>query len=290
MKRFIAVTLSVLTILSSTAFAADSTRFVYNGKEVSIAATAIFKDGYTYLPAKQVFEAAGMRVIEKSSNNSLTAEAKGKPGYVSVWIGKTSGRMNGTNIQLGKAPFVENGATYVSSKFIEEQLGVKVSYDSSKNTIYINSVGEGKITSTVGKYTTTAKTSTSAGSTSGSGSTTSASTSSYKVYSGFKYIPDFASVTGVKAPINGDGLGSIIGNNVYTSIIKGNSIAGIKYEYYDVDANDFNAYISALKNAGFTVNGSGTSYSFEKNGEKGSIGADTSMFTGNFIRIMAYYK
>lgn len=216
MKRFIAVTLSVLTILSSTTFAADSTRFVYNGKEASISAAAIFKDGYTYLPAKQVFEAAGMKVIEKSSNNSLTAEAKGKSGYVSVWVGKTSGRMNGTNIHLGKAPFKENGVTYVSSKFIEEQLGVKVSYQQDKNTIYINSVGEGKITSTayLNKNKSANKsTKKSAGKTVSNTGTT-----------------DFTAVTGIKP--------------------SGQTLFGV--EYSNVSKADLDKYIAKLISCGYT--------------------------------------
>lgn len=289
MKRFAAVTLSVLTILSSTAFAADSTRFVYNGNETNISADAIFRDGYTYLPAAQVFSAAGMKVIEKTSNNSLTAEAKGKPGYVSVWIGKTKGRMNGTDIQLGKAPFVENGVTYVSSKFIEEQLGVKVNYDASKNTIYINTAGEGKITSTAGKYT--AKSS-SSGSSSASGSKAASSTStgSYKIYSGFDYVPDFSSITGAEEPIDGDkAIFGLNGNNSYSRIVRGNNIVGMKYEYYNVSTDDFNKYVSALKNAGFSVQGSGSNYSFSKGGEEGSVNIHTTLIGGMCVQIIAYY-
>ncbi len=186
MKRFIAVTLSVLTILSTVSVsAADSTRYVYNGNETTASAAVIIKDGYTYLPASQIFKACGMKVIEKTSNNSITAEAKGKPGYVSIWLNKTKGRMNGTNIHLGKAPFKENGVVYVSSKFIEEQLGVKVNYEQSKNTIYINKTGEGKITSTANLNN--------------KAQNTNKSTPVTNSTSSGKNIPDFTAVTGIKS-------------------------------------------------------------------------------------------
>ncbi len=291
MKKFIALSMSVLMLLGSMpAFAAENTRMVYNNNEVSIDGDVIIKDGYTFLPAASTFKAAGMRVIEKSSNDSLTAEARNQPGYVSVWVNSKKGRMNGQNIQLGIAPFRENGVTYVSSKFIEEQCGVKVSYDSSKNTIYINSSGEGKITSTVGQVTTqtTSKTSTTSNS---SSSSTKASTGT-SVYSGFKYLPNFASVANVKAPIDGDtailGLGN---NNVYTRIFANGNIVGYKYEYYDATENDYNNYITALKNAGFTLkavtvlNVSG--YSFSKGSEKGTINSHKTLLGGPCVQIEA---
>lgn len=210
MKRFIAVTLSVLTMLSTIpAYAGNSTRYVYNGKETSVSASVIIKDGYRYLPAAQIFEACGMKVIKKTSNNSITAEAKGKPGYVSIFVGKTTGRMNGTNIHLAKAPFEENGVVYVSSKFIEEQLGVKVSYDQSKGTVYLDQAGEGKITSTAylnnkAKNNTSKNTSNSSAKSSGSNYSSS-------------NIPDFTAVTGIKS----SGSNAIYGTE-YSNVSKAN--------------------------------------------------------------------
>ncbi len=221
MKRLIALFMFVLMLLGSIpAFGATNTRMVYNNKEVSTYVGVIFRDGYTFLPAAFTFKAAGMKVTENTSNNSLTAESTTKSGYVSIWVNSKKGVMNGQTIQLGIAPFRENGVIYVSSKFIEEQCGVKVSYDSSKNTIYINSTGEGKITSTVGQ----AKSSTTAAS--------SYSTSSKGVYANTYYIPDFGAVTGCKATATG----------------RANS-----YNYNSSNAAALNKYKTALANAGFSL-------------------------------------
>lgn len=220
MKRFLALLLTSVTLCTTCAFGADTTRFVCNGKEAAVSAAAIFKDGYTYLPVAQVCKALGYHVIEKSSNNSVTAEVRGKSGYFSVFLGKQTGRMNGQNIHLAKAPFSENGIVYVSSKLVEEQLGVKVNYDSSKNTIYINSAGEGKITSTVGKAPV-AKTNTSVKSTTLS--------SNYKKYQNATYTPDFTAVTGITCTIQDKN----------------------QYHYDNATQSDMNKYINCLESNGF---------------------------------------
>lgn len=224
MKRFLALLLTSVTLCTTCAFGADTTRFVCNGKEAAVSAAAIFKDGYTYLPVAQVCKALGYHVIEKSSNNSVTAEVRGKSGYFSVFLGKQTGRMNGQNIHLAKAPFSENGIVYVSSKLVEEQLGVKVNYDSSKNTIYINSAGEGKITSTVGKVAVKSTVSTS------NKISTGSSTSSTKTAPTNTSL-SFTAVTGIKAS----------GTTPYGT------------EYVNVSESKLTTYINKLISNGYTL-------------------------------------
>lgn len=238
MKRFIAVTLSVLTMLSTIpAYAGNSTRYVYNGKETSVSASVVIKDGYRYLPAAQIFEACGMKVIKKTSNNSITAEAKGKPGYVSIFVGKTTGRMNGTNIHLAKAPFEENGVVYVSSKFIEGQLGVKVSYDQSKGTVYLDQAGEGKITSTA-YLNNKAKNNTSKSTSSSNKSTSTAVNSSIDFgaitgrtctsHSNNKYVYEGATSADVRKYIN-----TLVGNG-YTYTHRGGGQLFVASDIYEL--------------------------------------------------------
>ena len=113
MKRFLAVLLASTTLLSTSVFAGDM-RYVCNNDEAEVTADAIFKDGVVYLPVAQVCKVLGYKVIEKDSNNSVTAEVKTKPGYFSVFLGKSKGRMNGQDIRLSKTPFKENGVICVA--------------------------------------------------------------------------------------------------------------------------------------------------------------------------------
>jgi hypothetical protein len=304
MKRFLALLLVSTTLLSTCAFGAETTRYVCNGAETTVASTAVFKDGYTYLPIAQVGKALGYYVVEKSENNSVTVMPRGKAGYVSVFLGKQTGRMNGQNITLGKAPFSDNGVIYVSSKLIEEQLGVKVGYDSSKNTVYITASGEGKITSTVGKApVATASKSTASTST----ANTTATSSGAKIYSGFKYTPDFAAVTGCNPTVDsttaylgvstwGRDASSVykeIGSkNVHTVLTssKTNRPVGMQFDYTDAKSSDVTKYISALKSAGFTVADAGNGMTkFEKNGEKGVIAPMNGLADSKGYAVEVYY-
>ncbi len=165
MKKLLSLLLSAVIISASVTAvsAADKTRYVFNGNEANISSDAIFKDGKIFVPAAEVFKLTKVKVIEKSSNNSITIEALGKPGYVSSWINTKKVILNGQSGSISAAPFKQNGVTYVPSDFVEEQIGVKISYDSSKKSIYIDSVKEGKITSTAkaaNAPASTAKTST----------------------------------------------------------------------------------------------------------------------------------
>ena len=251
MKRFLALFLTSVVLSGTCVFGADTARFVYNGKEVSVSSSAIFKEGYTYLPAAPLFKALGYHVIEKTSNNSVTAEVRGKSGYVSVFLGKQTGRMNGQDIHLGKAPFAENGVMYVSSALVEEQLGVKVVYDSTKNTVYINSVGEGKITSTVSKAPAAKK----SASTPASTKSSAKSAGEYTLYPDCKYVPDFAALTGCEKTVLSGILpfSTATGNKHYVKMDDYGRILGMEYSYGDADKDDAIKYVNALESLKFEI-------------------------------------
>lgn len=255
MKKFLSVLMaSIMTFSATQVFAADKTRFVYNGKEVSTSAGVVFKDGYTFLPVKDMFKITGCHVIEKASNKSITAEVYGKPGYVSVFENKRNARMNGRNITLGKAPFKQDGAIYVSSSFIEEQLGVKVAYDKGKNTIYIDSNGEGKITSTALKTSVSSK--------------TPASTVSKTPASTTSKAPVSTAASNGSSNINGDTLFEIVTG------IKAYKTEGINDYYQNVTMENVNRFTESLEKIGYikteeAYNGYSVAYKYNKEAEEG---------------------
>jgi hypothetical protein len=277
MKRFLALLMVSTTLLGTCVFGAETTRYVYNGTETSAATTAIFKDGYTYLPIAQVGKALGYYVVEKAENNSVTVMPKGKAGYVSVFLGKQTGRMNGQNITLGKAPFSEDGVIYVSSKFIEEQLGVNVGYDSSKNTMYINSAGEGKITSTVSKVPVATASNPTASTSSAKTSTTVASTSSGS-------IATFTDITGVKVASTSNGVytyntGSLSDIDKYASYLEQN---GFQLKSINGDFNITRIYQKGSKTVTIAYF---TTYSISSSYTTGNSNAGTSYGSSTVIQI-----
>lgn len=248
MKRFLAVLLASTTLLSTSVFAGDM-RYVCNNDEAEVTADAIFKDGTVYLPVAQICRALGYKVIEKESNHSVTAEVRTKPGYFSVFLGKSRGRMNGMNITLSKTPFKENDVIYVYAGLIEDQLGVSVKYDSSKNTIYIDNTGEGKITSTVGQAPV-AKPAAAKASSAGGSSSGSKSAGSSSVYPGTS-VPSFAAVSGL-SPVKSD-------NNTYIYEYSNNSGSG-----WDSWADN---YYALLANNGFSIVQTGQNTRVYSNGK-----------------------
>jgi hypothetical protein len=284
MKKFLALALATVTILGSTCvYAADGegTRYVFNGEETSVNTEAIIKNDVLFLPAEDVFKLSQNKVIVKTTNNSLTVEALGKPGYVSVWVGRTKGRENGENITVSIAPFKEDNVIYVPVKFVEEQMGAKISYDTDKNTIYIDSEGEGLITST---YKVPTVKSSSKG-----GSSSSASTGS--TYKRCNYVPNFATVVGITDNTSLDvGLISFgfdqHESKRYPQYNSANQYVGMEYSYADVDSADekVQQYINKLESLGFEKTGlyAGT---YKKGGEYVRVSND-SIINGVTVQVL----
>ncbi len=228
MKKFSMLLLLIAVLSTVTVCGAEKTRYVYNGTEVNISSEAVFKDGKIFVPAAEVFKLTKVKVIENKSNNSITVEALGKPGYASAWLNSKKGRMNGQNINLSAQTFKQNGIFYVPSDFVAEQIGVDIKYDKDKNTIYIDTVKEGKITSTANLNTAPKKTSSTSSSTSSS-KTNSGGTSAKTSNTSASY-PDFTAVTGIK---------SIGTNPIYGK------------EYQNVSKSDYDKYVSSLLSYGY---------------------------------------
>lgn len=228
MKRFVSLFLAAVTVLGSTyVYAGDNIRFVYNEEEAAVQHDAVNKNSKWFIPLDAV-KLANVKIIEKSSNNSITIEALGKPGYASAWIGKTKGRINSQNITLSAAPFEENGVVYLPKDFIEDCLGMKIAYDESKKTVYIDTVKEGSITATAylnnaPKQTTNSYTAT-------------PSNSNYINYPNTD-IPNFASVTGT------------------TLYMETADSHGKVYIYSNASQSSLDKYKSALESKGFKAVG-----------------------------------
>jgi hypothetical protein len=67
-----------------------------------------------------------------------TPEPQPKPGdKIVLWLGKTAGRQNGQEFIMENAPYVVNGRTMVSLRFIAERLGCTVTYHEADQSIEI---------------------------------------------------------------------------------------------------------------------------------------------------------
>ena len=76
------------------------------------------------------------------------------PTTITLTVGNTSALVNGGAIQLDVAPFIKDGRTFVPLRFVSEQLGAEVTYDTkpdgSVNTITVKMGGESSAPNTSG--------------------------------------------------------------------------------------------------------------------------------------------
>lgn len=73
-----------------------------------------------------------------------TVSAKSGTETIKVTYNNIKMYLNGNQISSTVEPFQINGTTYVPLRVVSDSLGVDISWDSSTNSIYMNTIGTGK--------------------------------------------------------------------------------------------------------------------------------------------------
>jgi len=120
----------------------NSASIVLDGTKLSITPSARIYNGSTFIPLRGVLESMGAKVnwAQKEKKITITKDATEIVLYVDQKqvIVKESGQKEKT-ITLDKAPFVDNGYTFIPLRFISEALGAKVVWEQSSYTVNITS-------------------------------------------------------------------------------------------------------------------------------------------------------
>ncbi len=95
--------------------------------------------GLTFIPVRGVFDAAGATIEWNEKTKSVTV--KTAEDIVAVTIDDKRAEVNGKKAMMNGAPFIENGRTFIPLRFISENLGYKVDWDGTTQTITINLSG-----------------------------------------------------------------------------------------------------------------------------------------------------
>lgn len=120
----------------------NSASIVLDGTKLAINPSARIYNGSTFIPLRGVLESMGAKVnwAQKEKKITITKDATEIVLYVDqkqVTV-KASGEKEKT-ITLDKAPFVDNGYTFIPLRFISEALGAKVAWEQSTYTVNISS-------------------------------------------------------------------------------------------------------------------------------------------------------
>ena len=116
-------------------FIIGSTMLVKNNTEIQMDTAPFIKDSRTFVPVRFISENLGAKV----SWNSDTREVKIESGdnVITLIIGNLTLVKNGTEIQMDTAPFIKDSRTFVPVRFISENLGAKVSWNSDTREVIV---------------------------------------------------------------------------------------------------------------------------------------------------------
>lgn len=95
--------------------------------------------GLTFIPVRGVFDASGATI--EWNENAKAVTVKTAKDTVTVTIDDKQAKVNGKKTMLAGAPFIENGRTFIPLRFISENLGYKVDWNGTTQTITINLSG-----------------------------------------------------------------------------------------------------------------------------------------------------
>ena len=106
-----------------------------NGEKVTFNEPILNKNGYLFLPMRNLFEMIGTSVYW--NQNTKTASAKKNDKLVDVTLNSTSANVNGMKVTVNEPPFLYKDKTYVPIRFLSEHLGSNVKWNQQDQKVEI---------------------------------------------------------------------------------------------------------------------------------------------------------
>jgi hypothetical protein len=96
----------------------------------------ILYNGRTLLPIRSIVESIGGTISWADYEEKVTIQCRGK--VIELWIGNNTARVNGINSYTDVAPQLTNDRTMLPLRFITENLGAEVDWNSDTFTVTMN--------------------------------------------------------------------------------------------------------------------------------------------------------
>jgi len=107
-----------------------------DGKTVNCEVPPIVFNDYSVVPARDVFETVGATVGWSAINQKVTVTYK--DDVIELYINNKTAKKNGKKETMPIPPKLINGKTMIPARYVAESLGFDVSFDSSTDTIKID--------------------------------------------------------------------------------------------------------------------------------------------------------
>lgn len=133
MKKIL-LTVLILCLFPITA-SAGAINVMLDNSKVNFLSDPVIENGTTLVPMRQIFEAIGAKIEWNQASKQVTATLNNNS--IVLTAGSNTAQLNGSNINLGTAPKIINGSTYVPIRFIAESTGANVDWDNTTKTVVI---------------------------------------------------------------------------------------------------------------------------------------------------------
>lgn len=137
MKKLLSfvILISFVLVFSNGTSAANPIQIIMNNIKITASIPPQIIKGRTYVPLRAIAEGLGAKVNWNNELQQATVEKA--DNLIAFTIGNPEVTLNGKQVTIETAPYMVDGSSMLPLRFISEQLGLKVTWDSSLNTIYL---------------------------------------------------------------------------------------------------------------------------------------------------------
>ncbi|WP_226001916.1 GH25 family lysozyme [Paenibacillus sp. BJ-4] len=119
--------------------ASSSSHIQLDGKDISAAKGVQVQEvkGNVLVPLRLIVEELGYKVNWESKTSTVTIQNQNKDQNLSLQVDNPIASVNGHQMGLAVAPLLTGGTTYVPIRFVSEQTGINVTWNSELKTVVL---------------------------------------------------------------------------------------------------------------------------------------------------------
>jgi hypothetical protein len=131
---FFTIIIQLILLITNPIFAKDNYIYVDTNKTISIKPKIV--DNKPYIPLRTTLEAYGWELSWNSANKSITCIRESDK--VIFKINNSTAEINNVQTPINSSPIIISGVTYIESKLLATQFGIKVRWNKTDNFIVVS--------------------------------------------------------------------------------------------------------------------------------------------------------
>jgi len=138
MKRIVALLsllFALIALYPAESHAAEPPSLYMNGERIAEGASPRVVNNFTMVPIRVIAEDIGYTVDWTAGTDQVRISNGGS--LIELTFDKDTALVDGRELKLGAAAFVDKGVTYVPLRFVGEQLGLQVYWDSYSKSVFL---------------------------------------------------------------------------------------------------------------------------------------------------------